>query len=94
MSRAVPKLISMAVNISAVVFSVIFLIAAFTACGEWDSLVKDLEDKFDILNIDLGSSWFLMLFAGILAVFLGIGCLATNFVKKEEAEQGLAKSQT
>ena len=64
---------SVAIVASGVV-SVILAITAFTAVGKWNSLIEDIKDQSEYvdLEIDLGYSWYLMLFSGIIGVTITV----------------------
>ena len=53
---------------------IIEMIGAFTAVGQWNALLDDLEDQYDFVDYNLGYSWYLMLFSGIFAV-----CAVINY---------------
>lgn len=54
--------------IVAMVIGVILVATAFAATGNFNDLIENVKDEYDWMTVDLGYSWYLMLFAGILGV--------------------------
>lgn len=66
---------------ASVALSFMFAVSAYTAVGQWDELLKSTEDRFPNVEYNLGYSWILMLFSGLLSTaifFLSILALARN----------------
>ena len=89
------KFVTMILNITSAVIAAIGAITAFTACGNWKDLTDDInEDLDDEWDVEVGYSWYLMLFSGLFS--LGVAAIAAImlFTQKRfsEGEEPLNKA--
>lgn len=67
--RGDSSFISKMLSFASAITSITFAITAFTACGNWNDLTKDINDDLPSdWEFELGYSWYLMLFSGLFAI--------------------------
>lgn len=71
------KMISTVLIVASCVIAVILGITSFTACGNWKDLIDDISDDLgEDWDVDVGYSWYLMLFSGLF----GMGVAAISVI--------------
>lgn len=95
-SRIKWKVASVVTYVATIIIAVVFAVSAFTAVGQWNSLVEDVEETTTNTDIDynLSHSWYLMIFAGIFSIFCAFGSLhgLCSKQKGDDMDKPLANS--